>query len=592
MAPSAPPFIHIDNVTYTHWNQTTPSLKRLSLDIQRGSFNVLVGPGGSGKSTLCSLFNGEIPHLLSGELEGTVLVDGADTRQAEVKDLARQVGHVFQDPETMFTMLYVEDEIAFGPENLRIAPGEIRQTVEQVLATIQLLPQRHHLVWNLSGGQIQKLGLGVILAMQPDMIVLDEPTANLDPLATRSVHELIADLRNRGVTIVLVTRELDDFILSTADQLIVLRDGSVLASGPVQAVIQSMGPDGMDALGIWLPETVEIGLALQKRLGLSLDPLPITVAETLTLLRQHAMLPAELTMQASGPVNAPASQGETLISATHLAYAYDNQAQALKGVSFDVHAGEMLAIVGRNGAGKSTLAQLLVGLLKPQAGALTLFGRPAQRWKVEDLSNHIALVFQNPEHQFLTDTVHDEIAYSLLARGITRPGEVEQSIDEMLRLLELENVREVHPFALSAGLKRRLGVATMLVARPQVLLVDEPTYGQDKQMTHTLMALMEAIRAQGVTVVIITHDMRLVQEYTRRVIVMSEGLILYDGSPAGLFASDEMLLSASLRPTLLQELLRAYEAGGGRIEGEIRTTEDFLSAILAHRTPEDAHGLR
>jgi energy-coupling factor transport system ATP-binding protein len=200
------------------------------------------------------LFNGEIPHLLGGDLKGSVWVAGMDTRQVLVKDLSRRVGHVLQDPEAMFATLYVEDEIAFGPENLQSPVAEIRAEVEQLLAEIQMIPHRRNLVWNLSGGQVQKLGLAAILAMKPEMIVLDEPTANLDPQSTRSVHELIMNLRQQGMTVLLVTRELDDFILEAADQLLVLKDGSLLAFGAPQQVLAEHGSEMLHTLGIWLPE--------------------------------------------------------------------------------------------------------------------------------------------------------------------------------------------------------------------------------------------------------------------------------------------------------------------------------------------------
>lgn len=195
--------VKIKDVSYTHWNHTEPTLNGLSLTIHRGTLNVLVGPGGSGKSTICDLISGKIPHLLGGEFSGEVWIDGVNTRTLEVKDLAHKVGYVFQDPETMFATLTVEDEIAFGPENLRRDAEAIRQTVEELLRTTQLLPFRSNLVWNLSGGQVQKLGLAAILAMQPDMILLDEPTSNLDPVATRSVHELVRSLRDTGMTVLL-----------------------------------------------------------------------------------------------------------------------------------------------------------------------------------------------------------------------------------------------------------------------------------------------------------------------------------------------------------------------------------------------------
>lgn len=584
------PFIKTTDVFYTHWNQDEPTLKGISLEIYPNTINVLVGPGGSGKSSLCSLFNGEIPHLLGGKYEGIVLVEGKDTNIEPVKNLSQQVGHMLQDPETMFATLYVEDEIAFGPENLLLEPDEITRRVEKLLEDIQLSPFRKNLVWNLSGGQIQKLGLAVILAMQPAMIVLDEPTANLDPHATRAVHELVLKLRDEGMTILLVTRELDDFILKAADQLIVLDDGKIMASGPVQTVLAKYGHDMLERLGIWLPETVEIGLKLRDLLKLKLPAIPIQMTETLQVLADQNLLRGRITNCEPEKSIAKVTENNPLISGRNLQFSYNNGFKALNDVSFDIFPGEMLAIVGRNGAGKSTLAKLMVGLQKPQQGKLTLFDKPASNWKVEALAEHIALVFQNPEHQFLTDTAYDEIAYSLMSRGINDSEEIQTQVQEWMQRLELSDFSTVHPFALSAGKKRRLGVATMLVCHPQVLLVDEPTYGQDKEMTQTLMQLMEQIRAQGVTVVMITHDMRLVQEFASRVLVMADGKILYEGDPAKLFASEDLLQAANLRPTLLQELLKEYQNRGGWVDCMIRNTDQFLEALSYTLNMEEENG--
>jgi energy-coupling factor transporter ATP-binding protein EcfA2 len=571
--------VEVQHVTYTHWNQTEPSLHDVSLKIRHGTLNVLVGPSGSGKSTLCDLYNGVIPHLHGGKMEGDVLVEGVNTREVQVKHLAQKVGRVFQDPEIMFATLYVEDEIAFGPENLCYEVKTIQDTVERLLEQTDLVPYRHNLVWNLSGGQIQKLGLATVLAMQPRLIVLDEPTSNLDPGATQSVHDLVLQLRREGVTILLVTRELDEF-LAHADQLLVMEAGRLLAAGPPRQVLREHGRYLVASLGVWLPETSEIGIELNNAGLLSGEDIPITVPETIDLLTRSGLLQPEMSLDASTPLANPAPDQEILISAEGLQYAYPGGIEALKGVSIDIRSQEWLMIVGRNGAGKSTLAKMLVGLLKPESGSLRLFGRDIRRWKVPELANHIALVFQNPEHQFLTDSVADEIDYSLLAQGVVEPAERQRRTAEMLSLLGLEAVGEIHPFALSAGLKRRLGVATMLVGSPRLLLVDEPTYGQDKEMTHTLMSLMQSIRARGVAVVMITHDMRLVQEYAERVVVMSDGRIIYDGQSSGLFERTDVLNQANLRRTVLHNLLIAMRNSGLSLQGEVRRTSDLADLFI------------
>src|SRR5690606_34683627 len=397
--------IDIQHVTYTHWNKSEPTLHDISLQIRRGTLNILVGPSGSGKSTLCDLFNGVIPHLNGGEFKGDVFVDGQNTRDVKVMDLSQLVGRVFQDPEIMFATLSVEDEIAFGPENLRLDIPTIQSIVNRLLDQMDLTSRRHNLVWNLSGGQVQKLGLACVLAMNPRMIVLDEPTSNLDPAATRDVHNLVLELRNNGITVLLVTRELDE-LLAEADQLLVMDDGRLLAAGPPRCVLRDYGQMMIESLGVWLPETSEIGIRLLEADLLPDGEIPITVPETITALeRAHLLVPSrsELPTPDTELKSSAPPRGEVLISARNLRYTYPGGVEALKGIDLDIHAGEWLMILGRNGAGKSTLARMLVGLLTPQSDALTLFGRDARSWKVDELANHIALVFQNPEHQFLTD---------------------------------------------------------------------------------------------------------------------------------------------------------------------------------------------
>jgi energy-coupling factor transport system ATP-binding protein len=575
------PIAEIKNVTYTHWNQESPTLHDVSVAIEPGTLNVLVGPSGSGKSTLCGLFNGVIPHLLGGEMEGDVFIRGKNTRDLEVKNLSQQVGRVFQDPETMFAMLYVDDEIAFGPENLCLELESIQATVEELLELTDLCDRRSNLVWNLSGGQVQKLGLASVLAMRPEMIVLDEPTSNLDPGATESVHELLLSLREEGITVLLVTRELDEF-LAEADQLIVLDEGKIHAADDPRKVLDQHGKYMIDTLGVWLPETSELGVGLKELEEFTDLKIPITVPETIDLFESHQLLTEEFVGEGSGDSIPGERSPEVLISADDVHFTYPGGVKALQGISFDIHQGEWLMILGRNGAGKSTLANLLVGLKKPTSGQLDLFGKPAGDWDVQTLANQIALVFQNPEHQFLTDSVAEEIGYSLMAQGIEDQEEVQRRTDKWLGKLGLLEVKETHPFALSAGLKRRLGVATMLVGEPQILLVDEPTYGQDKEMTFTLMNLMQEIRGQGVAVVMITHDMRLVQEYGERVLVMSGGKLLHDGHAESLFRRDQVLAEANLRRTILHNLLREMAEHGASVEGKVRRTSD-LEKLLKTR---------
>jgi energy-coupling factor transport system ATP-binding protein len=568
--PTDKPLVQFDQVTYYHYEQTTPALSDIHLMVRRGSFTLLVGPSGSGKSTLCMLLNGIIPQILGGTLTGTVTVDGQDVSKTPVQELAKSTGMLFQDPEWMFATLKVEDEIAFGPENLRRPPGEILMSVEQSLDYVGMQHLRNNLVWALSGGQTQKLGLASVIAMETPLIVLDEPTANLDPATTHSVHELILRLRNNGKSVVLVTKDLDEF-MAEADNMILLAEGRILAQGAPRDVVAEHG-EKMLELGVWLPETTEIGLRMKAR-GKPLEQVPITVEEAVDMLASAQFIVPQVAKPSE-------SKGDVLIRAQNVEFMYGNKFKALCDLSFEIRQGEIVAIVGQNGAGKSTLSKLLVGLLKPTSGELTMFGRRARQWNVQDLATHIALVFQNPEHQFLCDTVHEELAYSLLAQGIDDPSIVTARVQDMLNRLEITETSNSHPFSLSAGAKRRLGVAVMLIAgNARLLIVDEPTYGQDRRLTESLMHLINKLRQDGITVLMITHDMRLVDSHIERAIVMANGQKVFDGSPNDLFQSPEVLERASLRTTILRRLVDGLRARGVRVPDGLNTVNEFVGAM-------------
>ncbi len=310
--------------------------------------------------------------------------------------------------------------------------------------------------------------------------------------------------------------------------------------------------------------------------------IPLTIDEAMEVLEkfriQFAPSPDKLLGMDKSFIK---QENNLIISAKDVTYAYPGNRQAVKGISFDVHRDDFLAIVGRNGAGKSTLSKMLVGLLKPQSGNLTLFGKNATNWNVADLPAKIALVFQNPEHQFLTDTVFEEIAYSFRSKsqGAIEPDELQKSVERVLEMLDLKDVAADHPFSLSAGRKRRLGVAAMLVGSPEILIVDEPTYGQDKKMTGSLMDLMLQLRKMGITIIMITHNMRLVQEYAERTIVMNEGRITFDGFPGDLFGNPQLLDEASLTVTSLQTLTEKLRQNGKAVPGNVKNCTDFLEAV-------------
>jgi len=345
----------------------------------------------------------------------------------------------------------------------------------------------------------------------------------------------------------------------------------VIAQGTPREVVTKHGKKMLE-LGVWLPETTEIGLRL-KALGKPVRDIPITVEEAIEAFAETRFSAPQITERLERKEN-------VLIYAHNIEYAYGNKFKALRGTSFEIRQGEIVAIVGQNGAGKSTLSKLLVGLFKPTAGELTMFGRKSKQWRVQDLATQIALVFQNPEHQFLCDTVRQELEYSLLAQGIDDKTIIATRVQDMLKRLEITETSDSHPFSLSAGAKRRLGVATMLIAgSARLLIVDEPTYGQDRRLTDSLMSLINNLRREGITVLMITHDMRLVDSYVERAIVMANGQKIFDGTPDDLFQSPDVLDHASLRTTTLRRLVDGLRAHGVAVPNGLNTVDEFVEAI-------------
>jgi energy-coupling factor transporter ATP-binding protein EcfA2 len=551
--------IRLEKVTFQYANRAKPTLEDIDLYLAPGTITVVVGASGSGKSTLCYTLNGAIPQLIPGQLSGRVTVGNLDTQENAVSDLAQWVGLVLQDPESMFANLTVADEIAFGPANLGWPKAEILARVGEVASFVGLQGLEDKPVWNLSGGQVQRLGLASVLAMRPGVIVLDEPTSNLDPAARLNVYEIAQSLKAAGTAVIIVTKELDE-LLPRTDQLVVLHKGRVVFAGEPRSVLNQCG-DEIRAMGIWLPEVVEVGLDLRAKSGQPGLPLPLTVGEAVELLAEHEVYAGE---GITGPAGDPSATAPIIIQAADVTYHYPEAAgavTAVNGVSLEIRHGELVAILGRNGAGKSTLAKLMMGLIKPAGGQLRVAEIDTARATPQTLAREIAFVFQNPEHQFVTDTVRDELVYSLLAIRVAEP-ELSQRVEAMLRLMDLEDVIGDHPFALSAGKKRRLGVATMLISQPHILVVDEPTYGQDRLMTESLMQTMLKFQRAGATVVMITHDMRLVETYIPRCVVMAAGRIIFDGPTAALFHRDDILEAASLRVTTLHELVSRLPARG------------------------------
>lgn len=534
--------IEVENLAVKYPGRKRPILEQVNLQLHEGETVLLLGASGSGKSTLALTLNGLIPHNVGKILEGRVRVDGLDTQKASVVDLARRVGIVFQDPDAQFVMLTVEDEIVFGMENLCLSPEEMDRRVEEALAQVGLPQHRYRRVEQLSGGEKQRVTLASLLAMEPSVLLFDEPTANLDPVGTRDVFALLRQCKEmKKHTILLIEHKLDD-LMDLIDRVVVLgKGGVVLADGAPRTVFQEQ-MELLQKHGVWVPQVASLAHRLAQE-GIVLDPFPLTLDEAEEAINRKRIGAEPVEQQSVSPVLTQESE-QAAIEVRNLSYRVASR-EILHDVSLRVPQGDFLALVGSNGAGKTTLAHHLVDILHPPAGRVWLQGKDITRIPARELVHHVGYVFQNPEHQFITESVADEIAYGLRVMGLSA-AEITERTNTLLERFGLLQLARANPFTLSHGEKRRLSVATMLAVGQQVLILDEPTFGQDQRNAEALLEILWQLHTEGRTIVVITHDMALVAQYARHVVVMESGRPIFHGTPATLFAQPDLLARAHL----------------------------------------------
>lgn len=608
------PLLRVCDLGIRHEGADADTPASASFEVGRGEVVLLLGPSGAGKSTLALALNGLIPHDVPATLTGTVEVAGLDTATTPVARLSTHVGMVFQDPDAQLVTGTLLDEVAFGPENLRLPVAEVLARAEESLRRVGLWERRHENPDRLSGGGRQRLAIACALAMGSPLLVLDEPTANLDPQGIEEVYAALGDLVAAGDrSIVLVEHNLDA-VVGITDRVVVLdHDGRTAADGTVDEVLRARAAELHD-MGVWLPVATLAALRLRAA-GWPLDPLPLDPAEL------HAALESAGTSAGSGlhdsssttvtagstpsegpsrrscadDAEAPAAAVGTGAAATAAASPLirvrglrtrRGRREILHGIDLDVDAGTFVAIVGANGAGKTTLLQSLAGVVPVPHGQVTVDGVDVGRTDLRTLSRRIGFVFQNPEHQFIAHTVFDELAHGLRQQRLPE-DEVRARTLDVLRRFGLEDKAGVHPFLLSGGQKRRLSVGTAVVAGAPVLALDEPTFGQDRARADELMDLLSGLRAEGTTILVVTHDMQLVTEHAERTIVVSDGRVVADAATATVFSDDELMRSAGLR----QPPLRRAFAGLTRhpaLAGVTRLAD--LPAVESVRLPEKPAG--
>jgi energy-coupling factor transport system ATP-binding protein len=560
--------IRLEDVSFRYRAAKDPALRDVSCHIRRGELVGLLGRSGAGRSTLASTLNGTIPHLVRGDLTGRVLIDGQDIRAQRPRDLADRIGFLFQDFEAQLFSTNVSLEVAFGPENLGVHPAEIARRVDSCLGVVRLSHLSHKAPAALSGGQKQRLALASVLALEPTVLILDEPTSDLDPAGRRELLEAIRSIRQtRDLTLVMIDPETDE--MGWADRLIVLDQGRVAMDGTPAALWDRA--DEMDALGVK-------GFTLAKlarRLGVSERWTDADAAANAIRTGGWGAAPgaaAHLRL-----ADAAHAGGEVLLEVDGLAHRYPDGTEALRDVRCVIRRGEFVAILGQNGSGKTTLVKHLNGILAPSAGDIRLQGKSLRGQPATALSRRVGLVFQNPDHQIFAERIWDEVAFGPRLQGLAE-GAVAVRVEEALEAVGLAGMGDLDPFILTKGTRQRIAVASTLATKPEVIILDEPTTGLDHAELQGMMALIRRLNEAGHTILIITHAMDIAAASARRVILMQEGRILRDGPTREVFADEAGIGQTGLTPPPIVQV-------GNRLGVPALTLDELVSSLSRAAQP-------
>ena len=554
--------VEIDGLTYTYPGAPQPTLKEISLQIEKGDFLAVVGNNGCGKSTLCKALNGLIPHFITGTMEGSVRVEGLDTRESDVGVLAQKVGYVYQDFENQIVRPTVLDDASYACLNYAFPDYLARGRT--ALRQCGLEGREEEYVWQLSGGQTHLLALAGAVSLQPDILILDEPIAQLDPMHADRIYAVLRDLNeNHGKTILVIEHH-TEYIADYCKHVMLMKDGRVRWMLPTGEALQRV--EELEGCNIFPPQVTQAAYALRKRGSLPADaPLPTTVEKGLKAFGSLRYIP--------GPAaSAPERGGETAVSFQDVTLSYRSvkgePRTVFQGLDLDIRKGERVALIGSNGAGKSTLMKLMVGLLRPNAGTVSLFGEAIGEKRAEDLSRQISLVYQNPEEMFIKDSIRGDIAYAMEVRGIP---DWQERTDALLSRFRLTGLQDRDGRLLSGGQMRRASLAIGIALDPGVLLLDEPTANLDIATRREIMAVLSDMKDIIQTAVIATHDMQLVCQWAERIVVLCGGKVVADGPRDTVFSHREVTRLVGIRPPEIFTMAQALDQ-----RALCYTVEEFL----------------
>ena len=532
-------YISFNQFTFQYDAQAEATLKDISFDIAKGEKVLILGPSGSGKSTLAQCLNGIIPNIHKGQAKGQVRIDGQDIFKQSIYDKSQSVSTVLQDPDGQFIGLTVAEDLAFALENDCADQSEMKDKVALWAERLDLTSLLNHRPQDLSGGQKQRVSLAGVLIDESPILLFDEPLANLDPKSGQETIDLIDKIHKEvGATTILIEHRLEDVLYRPVDRILLVNDGQLLFNG---------SPDELLSSTLLLENGIREPLYVTVLRQLGFDT---TRAQNLSQL--DALDLSGLGIPDSVLKDKRDSSSDSILKVEGLSVSYGDNPAIIEDMSFSLKKGERLAIVGKNGAGKSTLAKALCGFV-PSQGKLTYKGQDISQDSIVERSERIGFVLQNPNQMISQTMIFDEVALGLRLRGIEET-EVEERVHEVLKTCGLYSFRKWPISALSFGQKKRVTIASILVLRPEIIILDEPTAGQDYKTYTDIMNFLDSLQKQGHTIVMITHDMQLMLEYSDRCLVVVEGKIIADDNPVTILNQKDLLESANLKQTSLYTL--------------------------------------
>ncbi|MGM9584090.1 MAG: ABC transporter ATP-binding protein [Faecousia sp.] len=558
------PIIAFQDFGFQYTAQAEPTLYHINLEIRKGEKILIAGPSGCGKSTIAHCINGLIPNSYPGKATGKLTIAGKNAMEQGLFELSKTVGTVLQDSDGQFIGLTVAEDIAFALENDCVPVGQMHDTVAQIAELVDVSQVLHHAPHEISGGQKQRVGLGGVMVGNVDVLLFDEPLANLDPATGKQAVVLIDEIQKRtGCAVVIIEHRVEDVLYRPVDRIVLMEEGRIRYDGDPDTLLCT---DLLPECGIREPLYVTAlkyaGVTLRPDMRPSYLPeLKLSEEQKQQVCSWFAKLP-ESEEQPELPV---------LLRAEAIDFTYEGGHHALRGITANVHRGEMLSIVGTNGAGKSTFSKVICGFEKAQSGILELNGIDLSSLSIKERADHIGYVMQNPNQMISKTQIFDEVALGLRNRDVAEE-EIRPQVEEALKICGLYPYRNWPVSALSYGQKKRVTIASILVLKPEMILLDEPTAGQDLRHYTEIMEFLCELNRQGITVVLITHDMHLMLEYTPRAIVFHNGQVIADMSAAQVLNSPEIVEQAHLKETSLYHL--SAECG-------ISDAEEFTRRFIA-----------